>query len=166
MSYTCSVCDDIHSGPPYVWGPQAPDAWNQVTGGQQTDGELGTDQCVLPDGDKARCFVIGRLEIPVVGEQEPFAWLVWVEVQPEALFDMSEKWNQEGRETAAPYDGFLANHLSIYEHETLDLTVRLHTRPVGERPYIEVTGVHQLKHEQRNGISELRVQQIAELLMH
>lgn len=166
MSYTCSVCNEIHSGPPYVWGPQAPDAWNHTTLDQQKDGELGTDQCVFPDGDKARCFVIGRLEIPVVGEQEPFAWLVWVEVQPEALFDMSEKWHQEGRETTPAYDCFLANNLSIYEFETLGLPVRLHTRPVGERPYIEVAGPHQLQHEQKNGISDLRVRQIAEFLMH
>src|SRR5262252_2038824 len=111
MSYTCSVCNETHPGPPYVWGPEAPDAWNRADSSQQKDGELGTDQCVFPDGDKPRCFVIGRLEIPVAGEQEPFAWLVWVEVQSNAFFDMSEKWHQEGRETTTPYNGLLANHL-------------------------------------------------------
>ena len=167
MSYTCSVCNQIHQGPPWVWGPNAPDAWVRIVDdAQRAEGELGSDQCVFPETDRARCFVRGRLEIPVLGADESFAWLVWVEVQPNDFFDMSEKWNQEDRETSAPYEGVLANHLSIFENETLSLPVRIHTRPVGERPFIEIAGEHRLAAEQKNGISELRIQEIAELLSH
>jgi hypothetical protein len=82
------------------------------------------------------------------------------------FLDMTEKWNQEGREDSPPYEGVLANHLSIYESETRDLPVRLHTRPVGERPFIEIAGEHQLVIEQKNGIPTTRIQEIAELLSH
>ena len=167
MSYTCNVCDQIHQGPPWVWGPNAPDVWNSIaTDAQRAEGELSSDQCVFPEVGRARCFVLGRLEIPVPGADESFAWLVWVEVQPNDFLDMTEKWNQEGREDSPPYEGVLANHLSIYESETRDLPVRLHTRPVGERPFIEIAGEHQLVIEQKNGIPTTRIQEIAELLSH
>nr|WP_185827114.1 DUF2199 domain-containing protein [Edaphobacter aggregans] len=80
--------------------------------------------------------------------------------------NMSEKWNQEGRENSPPYEAVFANHLSIYEGETCDLPVRLHTRPIGERPFIEIAGEHLLAIEQKNGIPETRIQEIAELLSH
>ena len=166
MSYTCSVCDQVHPGPPWVWGPNAPDAWVTIDDAQRVDGELGSDQCVFPEGERARCFVRGRLEIPVHGAEESFAWLVWVEVQQDDFLDMSEKWHQEGRENSSPYKGVLANHLAIFENETLGLSVRLHTRPLGERPFIEVADKHQLAAEQTNGIAEIRIKEIAELLSH
>jgi hypothetical protein len=166
MSYSCSVCGENHPGPPWVWGPDAPDAWNAADESQKSEGELSSDQCVLPDKERARSFVRGRLEIPALGNEESFAWLVWVEVEPNDFLDMREKWFQSGRETTPPYDGVLANLLPIYEHETLGLPVRLHTRPVGERPFVEVAGEHQLATEQSAGISESKIQEIAELLSH
>ena len=166
MSYECHVCGQEHPGPPSSWGPPAPDAWGLLNESQRSEGELSSDQCVLSDGERGRCFVLGRLEIPVHGQPESFAWLVWVEVQPIDLQDMHEKWLQQGRESTSPYEGLLANHLSIYKHDTLGLPVRLHTRPVGERPFIEVAGEHHLATEQQEGIEESRVQEIAEILSH
>jgi hypothetical protein len=64
----------------------------------------------------------------------------------------------------APYTGRLANNLGIYSDPTLGLRVKIHTRPVGDRPYIEVLEDHALHHEQRDGISSHRVQSIAHIL--
>ena len=166
MSYKCSVCGEEHPGPPWVWGPDAPYPWNAADGAQRREGELSSDQCVFPEEERARCFVRGRLEIPVHGNVEPFAWLVWVEVEPNDFLDMREKWFETGREITPPYNGVLANLLPIYEHKTLSLPVRLHTRPVGERPFVEVVGEHLLATEQSNGISETKIQEIAEELSH
>ena len=164
MSYVCSVCNQEHEGPPYVWGPSAPDAWAQLDNSSRgTKGEIGTDQCVI-DGE--HFFVIGRLEIPVQNQSEIFAWLIWVEVKREDIYDMTEKWNQPGRESTHPYQGTLANQLGLYKANTLGLPVQVHTRKLGERPFIEVMGQHQLAIEQTDGISQFRVQEIAEILSH
>jgi hypothetical protein len=164
MGYVCSVCNQEHEGPPYAWAPSAPDAWTQLDEySRDSRGEISTDQCVI-DGE--HFFVIGRLEIPVQDQSEMFAWLIWVEVKREDFYDMTEKWNQPGRESTSPYQGNLANQLSLYKANTLGLPAQVHTRKLGERPFIEVTGQHQLAIEQTDGISRIRVQKIAEILSH
>ncbi len=73
----------------------------------------------------------------------------------------------EGRETKAhPFDGRLANDLAMYSNRTLGLRVKLHTRPVRERPFIQVIEDHPLRDEQRGGISSHHVQEIADKLLN
>jgi hypothetical protein len=92
---------------------------------------------------------------------ETFAWLVWVEVSAEGFLEMSDLWTEEGREKkAAPYAGSLANNLAIYQDSTLGLSVTVQTRPIGVRPFVEVLAQHQLRNEQRQGITLHRVQEI------
>ncbi len=92
MSYVCAVCGEEHDGPPWVWGPDAPLAWANLPDAVREDGELGTDQCVFTEGNEVRCFVRGRLELPVIDFDEPFARLVWVEVRRDDFVDICEKW--------------------------------------------------------------------------
>jgi hypothetical protein len=127
-------------------------------------GELGTDQCVI---DERHFFIRGRIEIPVVDTGDLFAWLVWIEVSVKDFLTMSDLWTVEDREKKSlPYNGHLANELRIYEDRTWGLPVRLLTRPVGDRPFVEVTGNHELKSEQTNGVSSHRVQEIADKLLN
>ena len=163
-SFVCSICGQPHTGAPLSWGPDAPKAWADIAPDQREGrGELGTDQCVIDD---KQFFVRGRIEIPVVDTKQTFAWLVWVEVSPRDFFSMSELWKTIGREKKAPiYDACLANELQIYESSILGVSVKVHTRPVGERPFFVVTGDHQVGNEQRNGISSHHVQQIADILL-
>jgi hypothetical protein len=138
-----------------MWAALVPDE-------REKRGELGTDQCLI---DENHFFIRGRIEISVTDIVDPFAWLVWIEVSAIDFLTISELWNVIGRETKSlPYDGHLANELSIYERPTLGLAVRPRTRPVGNRPFVEVTDDHVLRNEQRNGISPHRVQQIADSL--
>src|SRR5271154_3374527 len=109
MTYKCSVCGEEHPGPPWVWGPDAPDPWNAADESQRSEGELSSDQCVFSEDEHARCSVRGRLEIPVLENEESFAWLVWIEVDPNDFLDMREKWFHAGRESVPPYNGVLAN---------------------------------------------------------
>jgi len=139
-----------------MWAAFAPDE-------RTKRGELGTDQCVI---DEKHFFVRGRIEIPVLDTGEVFAWLAWVEVSPSDFVRMSNVWTVAGREKKSPLcEGSVANELPIYGSPTLGLTAKLHTRPVGVRPLVEVTGAHELVNEQRNGISSHQVQEIANKLM-
>ena len=162
-SYTCSICGSTHDGAPLSWGPDAPDMWAEMPPEERSQrGEAGTDQTVIDD---RHFFVRGRIEVPVTETGDTFAWLVWVEVSGKDFFKMSELWTVDGRETkAAPYSGSLANNLAIYERPTLGLSVRLHTRPVGVRPFVEVLADHQLRDEQGRGITLHRVQEVYEQL--
>jgi hypothetical protein len=164
-SNVCSICGQPHQGAPLSWGPDAPLMWTALPETERTRrGELGTDQCVIDD---QYFFIRGRIEIPVTDTGDVFAWLVWVRVSADNFTSISDLWTVAGREKESPlYDGCLANELSSYSQATLDLAVRVHTRSVGERPFIEVIGDHQLGDEQRNGISSHHVQQIADKLLN
>ncbi|HUA00649.1 MAG TPA: DUF2199 domain-containing protein [Candidatus Aquilonibacter sp.] len=159
-SFTCSVCGRNHQGAPLSWGPDAPDAWAALASGErESRGECGTDQCVI---DEKHFFIRGRIEIPVTDTGETFAWLVWVRVSAPDFFRMSDMWTVDGREMSPPYSAALANLLPLYSEPTLGLSVRLHTRPVGVRPFVEILGDHSLRGQQRNGISSHEVQAIAD----
>ena len=164
-SYTCSNCGQNHNGAPMSWGPDAPDMWAAlVPDEREKRGELGTDQCVL---DEEHFFVRGRIEIPVQDTTDPFAWLIWIEVSVGDFLTISDLWTVVGREQKSlPYEGHLANELSLYERPTLGLAVKLCTRAVGNRPFVEITDDHELRNEQRNGISRHRVQQIADKVLN
>jgi hypothetical protein len=118
------------------YGPKAPELWNQMA----ASGHLGqrdllsSDQCVI---DNRHYFVLGRIEIPVVGCGEQFVWLAWVSLSQKNFSRACELWDNSGRENEPPYFGWLSSALP-YEPSTLNLKVNLHTRPVGERPFVEL----------------------------
>jgi hypothetical protein len=158
------------------YGPKAPELWNQMakSGHVGQRGlhhlrrffgwrQLSSDQCVI---DNSHYFVLGRIEIPVVDREEQFVWLAWVSLSQKNFSRACELWDKAGRENEPPYFGWLSSALP-YAPSTLNLKVNLHTRPVGERPFIKLeTTEHPLAVEQREGISLAKVQQIAERLIH
>jgi hypothetical protein len=163
-TFVCSTCGEVHSGAPLSWGPDAPAAWAALSADERVQrGELGTDQCVI---DESKFFIRGRVEIPVVDTKDIFAWLVWAQVERPDFLRMSELWNAPDREKKSPiYRGRVANELSIYPTPTLDLSINLHTRPIGQRPFFEVAEEHLIRDEQQIGISSHRVQEIADILL-
>jgi len=126
---------------------------------------LSSDQCVIDD---EHFFVLGRLEIPVLdADEDLFSWNVWVSLSEKNFGRMSELWETEGRENEPPYFGWLSTALPCYPETTLHLKTNVHTRPIGERPFIELEPTeHPLAIEQRNGITLKRVQEIAECALH
>ena len=166
-SYVCNICGEEHSGLALSFGPDAPDAWLKVPDVDHNteDTELGTDQCVI-HGD--RFFIRGRIEYRVDGgSSDEFAWLVWAEVSSESFFSMTELWDKEGREQLAPlYDGRLANELAFYDQATIGLSLKIHTREVGQRPFFELVTPHTIRNEQANGITTARLREINNLLLH
>jgi hypothetical protein len=76
-------------------------------------------------------------------------------------------WNAEGREAERPYFGWLSTELALYSEGTTNLKTNAHTRPVGKRPFIELEPTdHPLAVEQRTGITQDRVREIAMAVLH
>lgn len=124
---------------------------------------LSSDQCVVDD---EHYFIIGNLELPVVGIDEPFSWDVWVSLSRRNFERASDLWEQPGREAEPPYFGWLCTSLPGYP-STLLLKTHVHTRDVGRKPRIELERTdHPLAVEQREGITLSRVQEIAEFILH
>ena len=145
------------------YGAEAPAYWEAIPPDERQDrGELSSDQCVIDE----QFFILGRLEVPIIGEPEPFSWNVWVSLSETNFVRVQELWKSNGREQEPPYFGWLNTSLPCYP-DTLNLKTHVHTRPVGERPFIELEATdHPLAVEQRNGITIQRVQEIAECVLH
>jgi hypothetical protein len=96
-----------------------------------------------------------------------FTWGVWVSLSSSNFSRTTDSWNQPGRENEPPYFGWLSTELPLYEPSTVQLKTHVHTRPVGEKPFVEVEPTdHPLAVEQRTGITMARVQQITEHALH
>ncbi|MFF5714957.1 DUF2199 domain-containing protein [Streptomyces sp. NPDC012756] len=163
LGFTCTCCGSHHgelpisysAAAPYVWDPSFADA---------PDCLLSSDQCVI----KAQhYFVKGLIEIPVIGSDEVFSWGVWVSLSRENFSRAADLWDTPGRESEKPYFGWLTTELPIYSPSTINLKTNVHTRPIGERPLVELEPTeHPLAVEQRTGITRDRVREIAEALLH
>jgi hypothetical protein len=145
------------------FGLPAPSYWSDDLAAEPLN-ILEPEICVIKDQG---FFVRGLIEIPVIDTDQVFAWNVWVSLGKDNFFRMTELWNQPGRENEPPYFGWLSNEIPAYPASTLNLKTRLHTRPPGERPTIELEPTdHPLAVDQRTGITQARVQEIAETLLH
>jgi len=163
-TYRCARCGQHHDGPPLSYGQTAPALWFSVPEAERSlRCELSSDQCVI---DNEHFFILGRVELPIIGRTDRFVWLSWVSLSEKNFRRASELWHTAGRESEPSYFGWLSSSLP-YEANTVSLKVSVHARPVGERPSIEVepTG-HRLAVEQRQGISMRRVQELAERFAH
>ena len=126
-------------------------------------GELGSDQCII---DNDHFFVRGLVEIPVVDDDGPFAWGVWVSLSKASFDRTSELWNKPSRVDEPPYFGWLSNSLPGYP-ETLNLKTAVYSRAVGVRTLIELEQTaHPLAVEQQRGITAERIREIAEKMHH
>jgi hypothetical protein len=103
----------------------------------------------------------------VLDGESVFSWGVWVSLSEAGFVRTGELWETEGREAEPPMFGWLSSELPVYTPSTLSLKTRVHTQPVGLRPWVELEPTdHPLAVEQRNGIGMSRVQEFAELLLH
>jgi hypothetical protein len=121
------------------------------------------EQCIIGEEN---FFVRGCLEVPIIGTADFFSWGVWVSLSEGDFERMSEMWQVVGRESEPAYHGSLATDLPFYP-DTASLNVALHTRPIGQRPLVEVESAdHPLALEQRAGITTERARRLAEMLEH
>ncbi|MFG2918922.1 DUF2199 domain-containing protein [Kitasatospora sp. NPDC048298] len=161
--FTCTCCGGQHAELPLNYSTMAPDAWDPAL---ETDPHsmLSSDQCVI-GGE--HFFVKGLIEIPVIGSGDVFSWGVWVSLSGTNFARALDLWETDGREAEEPYFGWLCTGLPVYGADTVNLKTRVHTRPVGQRPFIELEPTdHPLAVEQRTGITRERVREIAAAVTH
>ncbi|WP_037573880.1 DUF2199 domain-containing protein [Phaeacidiphilus oryzae] len=145
------------------YSTMAPDVWDEGFA-NASDSMLSSDQCVI---EAQHFFVKGMIEIPVIGSDQVFSWGVWVSLSRDNFARALNVWETPGRESEPPYFGWLTTSLSIYSPSTLNLKTNLHTRKVGQRPFVELEPTdHPLAVEQRTGITLDRVREIAESVLH
>lgn len=158
--FNCSTCGQYHAELPTCFGPEAPAPWYGIPENERPRrAELTSDQCVIDD---EHFFVLGRIEIPIHDSKGVFCWLAWVSLSRSKFERAYELWQTEGRESEPPYFGWLCSSLPGYPETTLNLKTNVHTRPVGERPLIELEPTdHPLAVEQMQGISLRRGQELA-----
>lgn len=156
----CRCCGQYHDELPLHYGVESPVYFDVIPEPERRRRcVLSSDQCII---DQQHFFIVGNLEIPVIGSTESFSWDVWVSLSERSFERVSELWETEGRENEPPFFGWLSTILPIYP-DTLNLKTQVHLREVGRRPLIELEPTdHPLAVEQRTGISWERVQEIAE----
>lgn len=162
--YKCRCCGEYHYNLPLHYGAEAPVYYFVISEEERSKRcLLSSDQCII---DKQYFFIVGNLELPIIGSDEKFSWDVWISLSQTNFERVSELWEQLGRESEPPYFGWLSTSLPGYPN-TVNLKTLAHTRQVGFRPYIELEpSDHPLAIEQQEGITWDRVQEIAELVLH
>jgi hypothetical protein len=116
--------------------------------------------------DEEFFFVRGCIEIPVIGETEPFSWGVWVSLSEANFSEWVKCYDLDERSHVGPFFGWLNAWLKPYP-DTINLKTMVHIRDNGIRPYIELQPTdHPLAIEQRNGITVERVAELYSLMMH
>lgn len=162
--WRCRKCGEVHHELPMHYSAPAPELWFMIPESERGQRcELSSDQCVI---DEQHFFMVGNLDLPVVGVAELFSWDVWVSLSRRNFERVTDLWEQPGRETELPYFGWLSTSLPGYL-ETLSLKTMVYTREVGRKPFIELEPTdHPLALEQRKGITLDRVQEIAEFILH
>jgi hypothetical protein len=162
--YRCRKCGKFHKELPLHYGAEAPYVYYSIpTALRKERALLSSDQCVI---ENKHFFIVGNIDIPIIGHTEHFSWDVWVSLSEKNFARASELWTKPGRESEPPYFGWLSTQLPGYP-DTLLLKTHVHTREVGRRPFIELEPTdHPLAVEQRTGITWDRVQEIAELVRH
>jgi hypothetical protein len=164
QGFHCSTCGQYHDGLPLAFGSPVPALFFDIPESErEARVMISSDQCVI---DEKYFFVLGQLLIPIVGQENPFAWLCWVSLSQENFKRASDRWHTVGRESESPYFAWIQSALP-YEQSTLNLKSSLITQPVGERPLIVLHEAdHPMYREQANGVSLTHVQSLVERVLH
>lgn len=163
-SYRCATCGQMHDGPVLAFGPAAPVLYYLLPEPERTARtKLSSDLCVI---DGKHFFVLGNVELPIIGSGKRFVWSVWVSLSEQSMCRMVESWERPGREADPPFFGWLSSSLPTYP-STLHLKTHVRNRPVGIRPLVQLEPTdHPLAREQREGITWERVLEINQAALH
>jgi hypothetical protein len=164
VGYRCHVCSVWHDERPTCFGAELPAAIAGLSDIElRTRVERGSEQCIL---DGKHFFILGNLDVPIRGSSEHLTWTVWSTLSESNFERAAELWHTAGRESEAPYFGWLSNQIPGYP-TTVSIKLMVHTEPVGIRPRLRVIEEgHPLAVDQEDGITEIRVQELIHAAMH
>ena len=158
--YRCSHCNSTHDNIPAFHADRPTPYWDVPEEKRETDVLLTPDACVIAD---RFFFVLGLIEIPIIGYKENFTWGVWVSLSEPNFLVWHDNYETAKRDHLGPFFGWLCTALPIYP-ETLHLKTMVHLRNNGNRPRIELEPTeHPLSIEQNNGITMDRALEMVQL---
>ncbi|EFL12791.1 DUF2199 domain-containing protein [Streptomyces sp. C] len=161
FGFTCSCCGARHPVLPMNYTAEAPAVWDPAFA-HADDCQLSADQCVVRG---QHYFVKGLIEIPVIGGDEVFSWGVWVSLSRDSFSRAADLWDTPGLSLRSRTSA--GSPPTCRSTRPLNLKTYIHTRPVGERPFVELEPTdHPLAVEQRTGITLDRVREIATAVLH
>jgi len=165
MSFICHTCGESHEGIPLSFAADFPDQYANMPPDERDNRcIIGSDQCVI---DHEAFFVRGILEIRVPESEQMFLWGLWANVWEKDYDEISESWDEVGRENRhGPFKARLANKLSVYP-DTMNLELTIHVQPVGQRPLFFVDEEnHPLAVAQHLGMSAKDTSELVSRLLH
>lgn len=155
--FQCSSCNEWHEGIP-GWGWIYPPQVDEIPESEREDRCFLTSELCVIDGSEH--YVLGCLEIPVIGYSDLLSFRVWVALSPEDYREFEELIEVSHRSNRGPYLGRLAVPVPSYSG-AMGLGVQVHLRDDGIRPYIELEPTdHPVSVEQRHGTSLQRIQAV------
>jgi len=163
MTFRCSHCGKDHDSlpepsyqrPDDVWSLAPPERAHRVVGGD--------DFCVLSGVDSqeaSRHFVRGIIPLPIVGVDDTWALVVWVEVA-EADFERYKHLYNEDASSESAFPGVVANAPKCFE-DALGADVMIRLRTATQRPtfWFAVEATNPLAERQRTGITLEQIHQV------
>jgi hypothetical protein len=163
--FVCRTYGQTHEEVPLSFAANFPDMYaNMSESDRGARALISSDQCIV---DETWFFIRGCLEIPVLDGDDPFIWGLWALVTEDVFNELSESWEEQGRETRrGPFKARPANSLSVYP-ETLNLKLRIIVQPVSTRPiFVLEEEHHSLATAQQRGISRLEAMELSATLLH
>ena len=109
-------------------------------------------------------FLRALLEIPIIGNDEPFMWGVWGSVSAASFADYND--SDRGEKHQGNYFSWFSSLLPGYP-ETVGLKCSMQSRSGGLRPVVMLApSDHPLAIDQRDGISLEKAQLLFEYALH
>jgi len=147
ISFKCPDCGELHEGSPSV-AYRAPYYWSEEYREKDPEkSKLDSDVCII---EEQYFFIRCVMRIPIIGEEEPFLWGVWVSQSKDNYRHYVETFHASPERATF---GYLSNRLGGYE-DTLGLKTMAHWQSNGQRPWIELEpSDHALYQDWSQGIS-------------
>jgi hypothetical protein len=165
LSYMCHVCGKSHDDVPTSFAADYPDMYaNMSQEERNARAILGSDQCIIDD---TWFFLRGCLEIPIIGQDQPFLWGLWALIKEEVFNEISDCWEEEGREQRhGPFKGRIANLLKAHP-DSFNTKIRIILQPVGARPlFIVEEPESSMALAQASGLSQGEARELAARHLH
>ena len=157
-SFTCASCGQAHEGLPTAYRFDFPEAQYGLGGVRFTH-----DDELAEAGDDR--FILANIELPMDLPGVMFVWTCWISLSKTSYERMIALWQSPDREQQEPAFGRLSIAIPTYEPTTFGLKTKVHTRPPGLRPWVELEPTqHPLAIEQRDGIRPERIAAVYHVL--
>lgn len=152
ISFDCPQCGERHDGSP-SFAFDAPCFWKPELAGDPKS-KLDDNTCIVGG---QHYFLRCILEVPIMGEEEPFLWGVWLSQSMQNFHAYREGVGRPGDVTV----GYLANQVPGYS-DTVNMVCKAHWQKEGLRPLLEPKpSDHRLYLDWKEGIAWERAEELA-----